>query len=189
MFRNVLVWIDGSAGAAQGLAAAVETARASGGRLGLLGVAARPRRAISLALPPFAPPASPERLAAQLEEDAQRHLDEAARTVPADVPVTKLLAHGSVSDALLEHTRDGPWDLLVVGLPGAAGQRPPRRGPGTRVLRAGSIPVLVMPNPSGPAPPKRPPMPVITPPGRSPASLRARAPRPARPGRAPRRRR
>ena len=153
VFRNVLVWIDGSASAAQALITAVEMARASRGRLGLLSVVGRPSRGMSLARPPFALPVSHERLAAQLDADAQRLVEDGARAVPADVPVTKLLSRGSMADALLEHTRSGPWDLVVVGLRSASDHRPLRRGVGARLLRASSIPVLVVW--TAPSPPKR----------------------------------
>jgi nucleotide-binding universal stress UspA family protein len=153
MFCNVLVGIDGSASAMQALAQAIEMARASGSRLGLLSVATRPSLGSRISLPPFALPISPPQLAAQLQADAQRHLDKAERMVPADVPVTKLLSlsRGSVSDAVLEHTRHGPWDLIVLSNRSAADRWPLRRGVGTRLLRAASVPVLVVPNASEPA--------------------------------------
>ncbi len=159
MFRNLLVGIDGSASATQALAQAIDMARASRGRLGLVSVAARPSRGSRIALPPFALPISPPQLAAQLQADAQRHLDKAEPTVPADVPVTKLLSRGSVADALLEHTRDGPWDLIVLGQRSCADLGPLRRGVGMRLLRASPVPVLVVRSASEPplAPPRRSP--------------------------------
>jgi nucleotide-binding universal stress UspA family protein len=140
-----------------------------GGRLGLLGVAASPTRWISLALPPFLLPISTPRLAAQLEADAQRDVDQAERTVPADVPVTKLLSRGGVAEALLERTREGPWDLIVVGHRSSADRWPLRRGVGTRLLRASPVPVLVVQSASEPAaaPPRRSPIAALVPPRRS----------------------
>lgn len=122
MFRNVLVGIDGSANATAALAQAIEIARASRSRLGLLGVAPSPSLGSRMALPPFALPITPRRLAAELRRDARRYIDDAERTVPADVPVTKLLAVGSMAHALLDHTRDGHWDLIVIG-PGSLADR------------------------------------------------------------------
>jgi nucleotide-binding universal stress UspA family protein len=152
VFRNLLVVIDGSASATDALAPAIEMARVSGARLGLLSVAATPARGIPLALPPFALPASQPRLAVQLEADAQRRLDEAERRVPAEVPVTKLLSHGSVADALLEAVRSGPWDLVVIGHRRRAGRWPRPDDVGAHLLRAASVPVLVVPSPTPPAP-------------------------------------
>jgi hypothetical protein len=159
MYGNVLVWIDDPVSAAQVLAAGVEMARASNGRLSLLTTAARPSRRISLALPPFALPVVRDRLAAQIDAEAQRRVDEYAQLVPADVPVTKLLSYRRMADALLVHTRTGPWDLVVVSL-GAVGRRTPRRCIRMRVLDTSSIPVLVLqhsPNPASP-PPQYPPV-------------------------------
>jgi nucleotide-binding universal stress UspA family protein len=165
VFRNVLVGIDGSASATQALGRAIEIARASGGRLGLLSVALRPSLGISLQRPPFVLPITTPQLAAQLQIHAQGHLDQADRTVPADVPVTKLVSRGSVADALLEHTRNGPWDLIVIGHRNSADHWPLRRGVGNRLLRASPVPVLVVRNASTPAP---------TPPRRSRRAARSR---------------
>jgi nucleotide-binding universal stress UspA family protein len=152
MFRNVLVGVDGSASATHALAEAIEIARASGGRLGLLSVAASPSRGIALALPPSVSPVSQAQLSAQLQAKAQRNLDEAERSVPADMPVTKLLSHGSVVRALLTRTHDGPWDLIVVGHRRAADRWPLRQSVGTRLLRASPVPVLVVSSASKPTP-------------------------------------
>lgn len=131
MFLNVLLGIDGSASAAQALDRAIEIARASRGRIGLLAVAAEPSAWIAMA--PFALAISRTRLRAELEAEALRQVDEAERAVPADVPVTKLLAHGRAADALLTYALDGPWDLIVVG-----DRWPLRR------LRKSPVPVLVV---------------------------------------------
>lgn len=142
MFRNVLLGIDGSPSATQALGRAIEIAQASGGRIGLLGVVPAPGAWI--AMTPFALPISTTQLAADLEADAQRHVDEAERAVPADVPVTKLLARGSVAEALLTQALDGPWDLIVVGHRASADRWPLRRGVGARLLRKSPVPVLVV---------------------------------------------
>lgn len=137
MFRNVLLGTDGSASAAQALDRVIEIARESRGRIGLLAVAAEPSACVALA--PFALAVSCAGLRAQLEAEAQRHIDEAERAVPADVPVTKLLARGRPADALLAQALDGPWDLIVVG-----DGWPLRRRAGARLLRTSPVPVLVV---------------------------------------------
>ena len=142
MFRNVLVGVDGSASAAQALGEAIDIARASGGRIGLLGVAGTPSPWI--ALTPFALPVSRSDVAAQLDAETQRHVDEAERCVPADVPVTKLLAHGSAAKALLAQVDGGRWDLVVVGHRTDRDRRPLRRGVGDWLLRRSPVPVLVI---------------------------------------------
>jgi nucleotide-binding universal stress UspA family protein len=142
VFRNVLVGVDGSPSAAQALAEAIDIARASGGRIGLLGVAGVPSPWI--ALTPFALPVSRTDVAAQLDAEALRHVDEAERCVPADVPVTKLLAHGSAAKALLAHADGGRWDLVVVGHRTSRDRRPLRGGVGDWLLRRSPVPVLVI---------------------------------------------
>jgi nucleotide-binding universal stress UspA family protein len=142
LFRNVLLGIDGSAEATDALSRAIGIARASGGRLGLLSVAATPSAWI--ALPPFALPVSRAQLAAELEAYAERQLCQAERAVPADVPVTKLMARGSVARALLAQVREGPWDLIVVGHSCCTRRWPLRRAAGARLLRESPVPVLVV---------------------------------------------
>lgn len=138
MFHNVLMGVDGSASAAQALDRAIEIARASRGRLGLLAVAGEPSPCVALA--PFALAVSRSMLRADLEAEALRQLDAAERAVPPDVPVTKLLARGRPADALLTQALDGPWDLIVVGDGGA-----PRR-----LLRRSPVAVLVVQAESNP---------------------------------------
>jgi nucleotide-binding universal stress UspA family protein len=150
MFRNVLVGVDGSPSSARALEQAIDIARASGGRLGLLAVAPQPSSWVCVT--PFAMPVSSTLFAAQLDAEAQRHIDEAERTVPADVPVTKLLAHGSAAKALLAHAEAGPWDLVMVGHRHSSDRRLPRRGVGDWLLHRSPVPVLVVRSVPEPAP-------------------------------------
>jgi nucleotide-binding universal stress UspA family protein len=142
MFRNVLVYADGSPSGDRALRQAIEIASASGGRIGILGVASRPSPMISTA--PFTIPVSRTALAAELESEARRHVDEAERAVPADVPVTKMLAHGSSAKALLAHAGRCPWDLLVVGQRAASERWPSGRRLGARLSRSSPVPVLIV---------------------------------------------
>ena len=83
---------------------------------------------------------------------SQRRLDAADRTVPAEVPVTKLLSRGSVADTLIEAVRSGPWDVVVIGHGRPAGRWSRPRDVGAFLARAASVPVLVVPNPTPRAP-------------------------------------
>ena len=153
MFRNILVGLDGSASAARALAEAIDITRASGGRLGLLGVAPLPSHWVSVT--PFAMPVSTTDLAAQLDAETLRHVEEADRTIPADVPVTKLLAHGSPAKALLAHAESGRWDLVMVGHRAWSDRRRMRRGVGDWLLHRSPVPVLVVRSAPEPAAARR----------------------------------
>jgi nucleotide-binding universal stress UspA family protein len=88
MFRRLLVAVDGSPRAQAALATAVELAQASHGRLTILGVAPEPTLWWGVACE------VPSDLGA-LDRSAERAfeliLDRAVRSVPPDVPVSKLL--------------------------------------------------------------------------------------------------
>lgn len=142
VFRNVLVGVDGSPAAERALDRAIDVARASGGRIGLLAAVPAPSAWISIA--PFALPVSRTRLTSELEAEAKRHVDEAERRVPADVPVTKLVAHGGAAEALITHALDGPWDLVVLGHRSSSDRLPVGRRVGARLLRSSPVPVLVV---------------------------------------------
>jgi nucleotide-binding universal stress UspA family protein len=138
VFCNVLVGVDGSAGADQALAQAIAIARISGSRMGVLGVV--PAVNPWVASTPFALPVSRAQLTADVEAETCRHVEEAVRAIPQDVPVTKLMARGNAAEALLTQALDGPWDLLVVGR-GSAFARRSR----LRRTRSSPVPVLTVP--------------------------------------------
>jgi nucleotide-binding universal stress UspA family protein len=142
MFRNVLVYADGSPSGELALRHAIDIARASGGRIGILGVALRPSPLMSAA--PFAVPVSHAALVAELLAEARRHVEEAERAVPADVPVTKLLARGNTAKALLAHAGQCPWDLLVIGQRAASERWPSGRRLDARLSRSSPVPVLIV---------------------------------------------
>jgi nucleotide-binding universal stress UspA family protein len=114
MFRSILVGFDGSPEAHRALAEAVALAQADHSVLtvmtvvpdrgALQGVCSLGYGGASLAL-----------ARAQLEHDYAAHLDAAVDTLPADLPVTKLLVHGRPGPALVHQARVGNHDLVVVG--------------------------------------------------------------------------
>jgi nucleotide-binding universal stress UspA family protein len=97
-----------------------------------------------VAVTPFAIAICGTYLAGQLEAEALRHVDEAERTVPADVPVTKLMAHGNAAKALLALADTGRWDLVMVGHRPARDRWPFRHGTGDALLHRSPVPVLVV---------------------------------------------
>jgi nucleotide-binding universal stress UspA family protein len=113
MFHRILVGVDDSKAARRALAWAVELVEAGHGRLGLLSCA--PPAPPVAAAGPVVLPISRERLQEDLLKWAERNVEEAARQVPAEIPITKLVAQGRPGAALLKEARTGCWDLVVVG--------------------------------------------------------------------------
>jgi nucleotide-binding universal stress UspA family protein len=112
MFHRILVAVDDSQAAREALVRAVELVEAGHGRLGLLSSAPKPP---PLAPGPVALPVSQRQLEEDLLSWAQSNVEEAARQVPTEIPVTKLVTRGAPGRALLRQANTGCWDLIVVG--------------------------------------------------------------------------
>ncbi|HEY1276282.1 MAG TPA: universal stress protein [Thermoleophilaceae bacterium] len=142
MFHRILVGVDDSTASRAALAKAIELVQAGRGRLGLLSSAPPPPPLAGAG--PIVLPVSRRELERQLLEWAQRNVEEAARLVPNDVPITKLVTRGAPGAALLREARTGCWDLVVVG----QGHRRPRvpllERVGDRLNRRSPTPVLVV---------------------------------------------
>jgi nucleotide-binding universal stress UspA family protein len=140
MFHRILVGVDDSKAAREALARAVELVEAGHGRLGLLSSAPAPPPLTAAG--PIVLPVSRDRLEQELLEWAERNVEEAARLVPTDIPITKLVTRGRPGAALLREARTGRWDLVVVG------QSHRRRrwldSVGERLNRRSGVPVLVV---------------------------------------------
>jgi nucleotide-binding universal stress UspA family protein len=141
MFHRILVGIDDSPAAKAALARAVELVEAGHGRLGLLSSA--PGAPPVVCAGPGILPGSRSELEQQLIEWAQRNVEDAARLVPQEIPVTKMVAHGSPCRALLKEALAGNWDLVIVGQAHRS-RRPLLERVGERLNRRSSIPVLVV---------------------------------------------
>ena len=153
MFHRILVGIDDSSAARAALERAVELVEAGHGRLGLLSSAPGPP-----AVPAAGPvmlPISRSQLDQQLIDWAQRNVEEAARRVPQEIPVTKIVSRGSPGRALLREARSGLWDLIVVGQSHRK-RRPLLERVGERLNRHSPTPVLVVhEEPREPVSPRR----------------------------------
>jgi nucleotide-binding universal stress UspA family protein len=112
MFHRILVGVDDTPASRAALKQAIELVDAGHGRLGLLSSAPRPTM---VGAAPTIMPITRADLAQELVAWAERNLAAAEETVPQEIPVTKLLAHGSPWRALLREARGGQWDLIVVG--------------------------------------------------------------------------
>jgi nucleotide-binding universal stress UspA family protein len=112
MFHRILVGIDDSEAARGALERAVELVEAGHGRLGLLSSA--PRATVTAAGPVMLP-VNRDELDRELIQWACCNVEGAAKLVPEEIPVTKMVKRGSPWRALLKEARSGNWDLIIVG--------------------------------------------------------------------------
>jgi nucleotide-binding universal stress UspA family protein len=153
MFHRILVGVDDSPAAKEALERAVELVQAGHGRLGLLSSAPGPPALASVG--PAVLPVSRAQLEQQLIEWAQRNVEAAAKLVPEEIPLTKIVARGSPGRALLREARTGVWDLVIVGQAHRE-HRPLLERVGERLNRRSPTPVLVVhEEPREPAPARR----------------------------------
>jgi nucleotide-binding universal stress UspA family protein len=139
MFHRILVGVDDSKAAREALARAVELVEAGHGRLGLL--SSVPSTPPVTGAGPLALPVSRQQLDEDLVRWAERNVEDAARLVPEDIPITKLVTRGRPGAALLKEARTGCWDLVVVG---QSGRRRLFDSVGERLNRRIDVPVLVV---------------------------------------------
>src|SRR5262245_32186655 len=142
MFHRILVGVDDSAASRAALARAIELVQAGRGRLGLLSSAPSPPPLAGAG--PVVLPVSRRELERQLIEWAERNVEAAAKLVPEDIPITKMVARGAPSAALLEETKRGCWDLVVVGQAHHRPRLPLLERVGDRLNRHSPTPVLVV---------------------------------------------
>ena len=142
MFHRILVGVDDSSAAKAALERAVDLVEAGHGRLGLLSSAPKPPPLASAG--PVVLPMSRNQLERQLVEWAQANVEEAARLVPEEIPVTKLVTRGSPAPALLREARSGRWDLVVVGESRHSLRWALSARVGDRLNRSSPTPVLVV---------------------------------------------
>jgi nucleotide-binding universal stress UspA family protein len=111
MFLNILVCVDGSPHAERALDQAIDLAESERSRLTLL--TSIPRPSYWATSPMTA--AAIEPLAGDLADEAQAALRAAVDRVPDSIPVTKILTHKPIRDALMDQLQTGEHDLLVMG--------------------------------------------------------------------------
>jgi nucleotide-binding universal stress UspA family protein len=139
VFHRILVGVDDSPAGRRALDRAIELAADGNGRLGLLTSAPNPP--LIIATSPIVPPASRCQLAEEMVDWAQECVDAATELVPAEIPVTKLVAHGDPAAALCREADSGCWDLIVVG---QSARRFRLRAPLGERLGRHATPVLVV---------------------------------------------
>lgn len=142
MFRRVLVAFDGSSHAWRALADGIELAQSNNGTLTVIAVAPEPT---VWAFSGYDAPVDVDRLSKEIEREYQAVLDGAVDTVPADLPVTKILKRGPAGPAITDEANAGRHDLLVVGSRGRGELRSLLLGSVSHhVLQASRLPVLVV---------------------------------------------
>jgi len=111
MFRNILVCFDGSPQAERALTEAIDIADVCNARLTILTAVCRPP---AWACSPSTA-AALERLTPELERESDAALRAAVDRVPQSLPVTKILTHEPIRDALKHQIKTGNHDLIVMG--------------------------------------------------------------------------
>jgi nucleotide-binding universal stress UspA family protein len=140
MFRRLLVAFDGSSHARAALAEAIELAQAHHGRLTVMTVVPESSLWLGVAVEV---PSNLGGLDASNEREYQTMLDRAVQTVPADVPVTKLLTRGAAAASIVAEAAD--HDVIVMGSRGRGDLRSLLLGSVSHaVLHSSPIPVLVI---------------------------------------------
>ena len=112
MFHSVLVPIDGSVHSTRALVEAVDLAGATGARLTLMTCMPSPARSLFGHGYAFGVDTQDIRDA---ERDCRLLVNEAAATVPADLPLTKVVARGRPAEAIVKQARTAGHDLIVMG--------------------------------------------------------------------------
>lgn len=111
MFHNILVSVDGSKDASRALEKAIDIAQADNARLTIL--TAVPRSPLWMCASLSVPPPPP--LDRELELESTEILRNAVARVPDSIPVTTILTHKKIREALRDRISTGHHDLLVVG--------------------------------------------------------------------------
>src|SRR4051812_31593474 len=148
MFRHLLVAFDGSSHAEVALEEAIQLAQASHGRLTLLTVV--PEQSQWAPANAYWVPLDVHDLGAEMEHAHRDLLEAAVETVPADLPVIKIVGHGRPGPAIVEEAGRGGHDLIVMGSRGRGELRSLLRGSVSHhVVQASPIPVVVVHVPAG----------------------------------------
>jgi nucleotide-binding universal stress UspA family protein len=141
VFHNILVSVDGSTHASRALAEAIDIAVADNARLTIL--TAVPRSPLWMCASLSVPPPPP--LDRELEKESNEILRDAVAQVPDSVPVTKILTHRPIREALQRRIAAGNHDLLVIGSRGRGALAASVFGSVSHhALRHSPIPVLVV---------------------------------------------
>ena len=113
MFKSILVAVDGSIHSELALEQAVDLARSEESRMTLIGVAGPSLSPLVVQQPVVSD--------AELEEAMRAVVDNAAQTVPEDIPIRTIVRLGHPGDEIYTEASRGDYDLIVMGSRGRGG--------------------------------------------------------------------
>ena len=113
---RILVGLDGSPGAVKVLERAIELARRSGGKLLLFRAVGVP-----IDIPQAAYSMSPDALSGLLQDEAKRHLEQVAATVPKELLLGVAIGVGTAWQGICAAADENAIDLIVIGSHGYRG--------------------------------------------------------------------
>jgi nucleotide-binding universal stress UspA family protein len=138
-YPRILVAVDDTPAAAFALRHVVPYAVDQHSRLFLLTVVPDPPVVVAAA------GISPQRVAEEMETQAQTHLREVAASLPQDLAVTTILRHGDPAEEILRVVREQPVDMICMGARGRGRVSGALLGSvSTAVLHHSPVPVIVL---------------------------------------------
>jgi nucleotide-binding universal stress UspA family protein len=144
-YPRVLVALDETPAAAFALRHAVPYAVDQRSRLTLLTVVPDPPRML------VAAGVSPQRMAEEMESQAEQHLRQVTATLPRELSVTTVLRHGDPAEEILALVRTQPVDLICMGARGRGRVSGALLGSvSSAVLHHSPVPVVVLHPPHEP---------------------------------------
>jgi nucleotide-binding universal stress UspA family protein len=145
VFHRILVAVDTSPHAQAALVEAVDLAQTNHARLTVMMVISEPSAWWMMGS--LGVPISPVVLREQADRSCEAILDAAMNAVPDDLPVTRVLKRGAAGPTIVDETRAGGHDLVVMGSRGRGELRSALLGSVSRhVLHASHVPVLIVPS-------------------------------------------
>ena len=138
-YPRILVAIDETPAAAFALRHVVPYAVDQRSQLTLLTVVPDPPRAVAAA------GVSPQRLAEEMEREAEQHLRRVTATIPQNLSVTTILRHGDPAEEILGLVHTQPVDLICMGARGVGRVSGALLGSvSSAVLHNSPVPVVVL---------------------------------------------